>query len=143
MRLRSEATSRFETVGTTPPDRFASRVSVLFVDDDPLIRELVSRRLWEGGFSGTAAGLSDAALAYLETRGISTWDLSLLADYATDFEREKEVARRLGRNAPAVRKRFQAIRDGLGLASQDELVRLIRALSGFGQKTAATCAPPF
>ena len=79
------------------------------------------------------SGLSDAALAYLETRGVSPWDLSLLAEYAVDFEREKEVARRLRRGEPAVRKRFQVIREALGAGSQADLVRLLRALSGFGR----------
>jgi hypothetical protein len=81
------------------------------------------------------SGLSDEAIAYLESRGVSEWDLSLLAEYAADFTREKDIAVRLGRNEAAVRKRFQAIRKRLGVENQMELAHLLGVLECFGKRT--------
>lgn len=75
--------------------------------------------------------ISPAAEAYLSTKGVSVWDLELLRDLATDFEREKEIARRLDRSEASVRKQFQKIREKLGANSQADLARILGVLSCF------------
>ncbi len=75
--------------------------------------------------------LSPAAEAYLESRGLTEWDLQLLNTYSNGFQREKEIARITGRNHDAIRKSFQLIRDKLGADSQVELGRILGVLACF------------
>lgn len=72
-----------------------------------------------------------AAVAFLETRGLSELDIQLLDMLMDGFRKEKEIARRSGRSFPAVRKNFQRIRDRLGARSQAELGSFLGMLSCF------------
>ena len=77
------------------------------------------------------SNLTPAAVTYLETRGLSDWDLGLLNLFNETFEREKEIARILDRSHDAVRKQFQSIRDRLGARSQTELAMMLGVLRCF------------
>jgi DNA-binding response OmpR family regulator len=55
--------------------------------------------------------LSVAAVAYLETSGLSERDLQLLNEFSQEYAREKELSRGLERSLIAIRKEFQRIRD--------------------------------
>lgn len=60
--------------------------------------------------------------------GLSDWDITLLSALIVECTSEKEIAGRLGRSAPAVRKRFQVIRKKLGARNQLELAMMIGAM---------------
>jgi DNA-binding NarL/FixJ family response regulator len=73
--------------------------------------------------------LSVPTRAELAAHGLSDWDISLLEALMVGCDSEKEIARRLGRSAPAVRKRFQVIRKKLGAKNQLDLVRMLTAMA--------------
>ena len=88
----------------------------------------------------TYPNLSPAAVTYLETRGLSDWDLGLLNLFNDTFEREKEIARILNRSHDAIRKQFQSIRNRLGARSQTELAMMLGVLRCFSVNRGTT--PP-
>ena len=79
----------------------------------------------------TYTSFSPAAVCYMESRGLSDWDLGLLNLFNDTFEREKEISRILNRSHDAVRKQFQSIRNHLHARSQTELAMMLGVLRCF------------
>jgi DNA-binding NarL/FixJ family response regulator len=77
------------------------------------------------------SNLSAGAVSYLETRGLTEWDLQLLNLFYDGCPREKEIARITGRSGDGVRKHFQLIRDRLGAKSQGDLGKILGILACF------------
>jgi len=116
---RAHEAARRGASGYLVKDRFDELPSLI----DSILRQ-------ESG-SDARTAFPPAAAAYLLTRGLSSWDLELLRDLSTDFEREKEIARRLGRPETSVRKQLQKIREKLGAGSSGDLARILGVLSCF------------
>ncbi len=81
------------------------------------------------GAAAISPALTPQAIAYLKTRNLTDADIRLLAEFAKEYEREKEIARILDCTEDSVRKRFQSIRDRLGAKSQADLARMLGVLS--------------
>jgi DNA-binding response OmpR family regulator len=84
-----------------------------------------------GTYTPQYENLSVAAEAYLETSGLTAWDLQLLNEFVEEYAREKEISRILNRSPVAIRKEFQRIRDHLHARSQAELGRMMGVLGCF------------
>ncbi|MDD5307778.1 MAG: hypothetical protein PHU25_10700, partial [Deltaproteobacteria bacterium] len=74
---------------------------------------------------------------FLRSRGLTEEELSLLGEYCASFEREKEIARRLGKTTGAVWTAFSRIRAKLGARNQADLKRILGVLSRFDRREAA------
>jgi DNA-binding NarL/FixJ family response regulator len=99
-------------------------------DCESLVEELIASL--RGASSVAEHPLPEVARAYLASRGLTAWEIALLAEYAEKHGREKTIAERLGRSETAVRKMFQEIRDKLGLENQYALAQFLGVLSCMG-----------
>ena len=57
-------------VGRTPPDRASCRASLLIVDDEPSLLDVISRYLGREGFAVSTAGTATCALALLDVQQV-------------------------------------------------------------------------
>jgi len=93
------------------------------------------RRFLARAKRSSLAPLSEATRAYLETRGLTEWEMGLVEELAADGANEKEIAARTGRSETAVRKAFETIRKKLGAKNQHDLARMLGVLSCLGGRS--------
>lgn len=103
----------------------------LVKNDPSVFLKCLEKRLHPSKFPESPLG--QAAIAYLETRGRSGWDIILLRELAKNFDRLKSIACRLGRSESSVKKQFQSIRNRLDADSQADLSRMLGVLSCFSE----------
>ena len=83
-----------------PPNQSKSRRTVLVVDDEEVVRMLVTRALVEAGFTVVEAGHGAAAVAVLESGG---YDVDLvLCDLVMPGLNGRDLARWLATHRPAL-----------------------------------------